>query len=129
MCSGNCKGDLAFPAKQRELWANSHVIMQIVPKGRKWTSAFTACGGGYLTSNHICLLGLTHFKQLRPDLPHLPVKDWETALNIRFQRGKDSVSNILACDRHGTLQLPANPVKTFQKQPHQDEVERCSQGH
>ncbi|CAL5228024.1 g11087 [Coccomyxa viridis] len=84
-----------------ELDLNTTCWVQIVPKGRKWTSAFTACGGGYLTSNHICLLGLTHFKQLRPDLPHLPVKDWETALNIRFQRGKDSVSNILACDRHG----------------------------
>ena len=33
-------------------------LLQIVPQGRKWTSAFRTCGGGYLKSNHIALTGL-----------------------------------------------------------------------
>ena len=36
-------------------------LLQIVPRGRKWTSAFRTCGGGYLKSNHIVLTGLTRF--------------------------------------------------------------------
>ena len=34
-------------------------LLQIVPQGRKWTSAFRTCGGGYLKSNHIALTGLS----------------------------------------------------------------------
>lgn len=71
--------------------------LQIVPKGRKWTSAFRTCGGGYLKSNHIALLGLTRFGAAR--LPGQE-NDWTTAINIRFQRSK-AVKNILSCDRHG----------------------------
>lgn len=36
-------------------------VLQIVPQGRKWTSAFRTCGRGYLKSNHIALTGLTCF--------------------------------------------------------------------
>ena len=36
-------------------------VLQIVPQGRKWTSGFRTCEGGYLKSNHIALTGLTRF--------------------------------------------------------------------
>ena len=73
--------------------------MQVVPNGKKWTSAFTTCGGGYLASNHIGLVGLSRFAEEPSMGGENP--DWTTAVNIRFQRGKDTVSNILAWDRHG----------------------------
>ncbi len=75
--------------------------MQIVPKGKKWTSAFNACAGGYLASNHIALLGLTRFGEGAP--PTGSHNDWTTAVNFKFQRGKRTVENILAWDGQGTL--------------------------
>ena len=94
------------------------MLIQIVPRGKRWTRAFICCGGGYLAGNHISLLALTHVSGLRPDLPPLPGNDWATALNIRFQRGKDTVNNILASDRHGMLQLPCHLVTNVQKLQH-----------
>ena len=82
--------------------------MQIVPKGNKWTSAFSICGGGYLKSNHIGLLGLSRFAGEPSAAGEKP--DWTTAVNIRFHRGSDTVSNILAWDRHGDSQPPC-PVR------------------
>ena len=93
------------------LRAMGSVSMQLVPKGRKWTSAFTNCGGGYLASNHIGLMGLTHFKQLHPALPQMPCREWGAALNISFQRSEDTVSNIVACDQHGILTKSSSPNK------------------
>ena len=83
------------------------VSLQIVPKGRKWTSAFQSCGGGYLASNHIGLIGLTRCgKATRYDAPSWDTaSDWTTAVNIRFQRGRDTVKNVLAYDRHGMFQV------------------------
>ena len=80
-----------------------------MPKGKKWISGFRFCGGGYLASNHIGLLGLSRNAEvtvMRPEEPNNPVADWATAVKIRFQRGKDTVDNILACDRQGMIQLP-----------------------
>ena len=44
----------SFAMHLKFLW-----LLQIVPQGRKWTSAFRTCGGGYLKSNHIALTGLS----------------------------------------------------------------------
>ena len=77
-------------------------MMQIVPKGIKWTSGFQGCGGGYLASNHIGLTGLTRFAKVASSASEA---DLATAVNIRFQRGRHIVSNILAADRHGASQL------------------------
>ena len=75
-----------------------------MPKGKKWTSAFTTCGGGYLANNHIGLVGLSRFAGEPSTGGENP--DWTTAVNIRFQRSKETVSNIVALDRHGVSQLP-----------------------
>jgi len=78
--------------------------MQIVPKGKKWTSAFGACGGGYLASNHIALLGLTRFQpDMCPENISTLPNDWTAAVNIRFQRSKETLDNLLSCGRHGML--------------------------
>ena len=76
--------------------------MQIVPQGRKWTSAFSACAGGYVASNHIVMLGLSRFGEDAP--PTGSQNDWTTAVNFRFQHGKDVVKDILDWDRHGMFQ-------------------------
>ena len=91
-------------ASQMQIWS-----VQIVPKGRKWTSAFKSCAGGYLKSNHIGLLGLVRFgKSPQPSMPIDLTSgiDWATAVNIRMQRCRDTLDNILASDRHGPFQLP-----------------------
>lgn len=78
-----------------------------MPKGKKWTSAFKSCCGGYLKSNHIGLTGLFRFeKSPQPNAPMSLVSssDFATVINIRFRRGKDTIDNILASDRHGMLQ-------------------------
>ena len=83
------------------------MLMQIVPKGKRWTSAFLRCGGGYLASNHIGLIGLTRCEKgaTSDDIACHTTNDWKSAVNIRFQRGRDTVKRILAADRHGTFQL------------------------
>ena len=86
------------------------MLVQLVPKGRKWTSGFTNCGGGYLASNRIGLMGLTRFKQLHPALPLMPSRELGTAVNMSFQRSEDTVSNILACDQHGKLLTTRPPA-------------------
>ncbi len=81
-------------------------LMQIVPKKKEWTSAFSSCCGGYLKSNHISLLGLFRFdKAPHPNTAILSIsgRDFTTVINIRFRRGKDTIDNILASDRHGML--------------------------
>ena len=69
----------------------------MVPKGKRWTSGFNTCAGGYLRGNHITLLGLTRLTE--HDLP-IGRSDWTIAINIRFQR-TSAVRSILACDGHG----------------------------
>ena len=82
---------------------HDRVAIQVVPKDKEWTSAFGTCGGGYLASDHIGLLGLTRFAR-EPSL-HDAENDWSTAVNVRFQRGKDTVERLLAWGRHGMCQL------------------------
>ncbi len=96
------------PILQQCVWSVHVTAAQIVPNGKKWTSAFTTCGGGYLASNHIGLIGLSRFAG-EPSMGGENT-DWTTAVNIRFQRSKDKVNNILAWDRQGVSQIPYSTI-------------------
>ena len=119
-----CKATPALSACTYYL-SNAIMTMQIVPRGRMWTSAFSACGGGYLQSNHVALIGLTRYGKLHLDLPAMPIKDWANAVNIRFQRNTDIVKNILAADRHGIFQQPC-PSNVHQGMPGWSQESRTS---
>ncbi|CAL5222059.1 g4358 [Coccomyxa viridis] len=82
-----------------ELDLSTACWVPIVPKGKKWISGFRFCGGAYLASNHIGLLGLSRDAEvtvIRLGEPNNPVADWATAVNIRHGKGqgagKDSSS-------------------------------------
>ena len=83
----------------------------MVPKGKRWTSGFNTCAGGYLRGNHITLLGLTRLTE--HDLP-IGRSDWTTAMNIRFQR-TSAIKHILACDGHGEIPVAIRQQRTQQQ--------------
>ena len=83
----------------------------MVPKGKRWTSGFNTCAGGYLRGNHITLLGLTRLTE--HDLP-IGRSDWTTAMNIRFQR-TSAIKHILACDGHGEISVAIRQQRTQQQ--------------
>ena len=60
------------------------------------------CAGGYLANNHIGLLGLTRFGEGTGS--DCAANDWATAVNIRFQRGRETVDTILDSSRQGGFQ-------------------------